>query len=92
MIKADSPVYPENRYQVLISFHDALLASNEEALSGQKHLLMKMYSFWEYFIQSFPRSPKGLKKIKKAQSLSVYSEVVKQIICDEAVNSTLCFP
>lgn len=85
MIKADNPVYPENRLEVLSSFHDALFSSYEEALSGQKHLLMKMYSFWEFFIQSFPLSPKGLKKIKKAQSLSVYREVVKQIIYNEAV-------
>jgi tRNA-dihydrouridine synthase B len=92
MIKADNPAYPENRYEVFNSFHDALFSSYEEALSGQKHLLMKMYSFWEYFIQSFPRSPKGLKKIKKARSLSVYREVVKQIIGNEAVNSALCFP
>ncbi len=80
MIKADNPVYPENRYEVFNSFHDALFSSYEEALSGQKHLLMKMYSFWEFFIQSFPNSPKGLKKIKKAQSLGVYRDVVKQIL------------
>ena len=92
MIKADNPVYPENRYEVLNSFHDALFSSYEEALSGPKHLLMKMYSFWEFFIQSFPLSPKGLKNIKKARSLSVYREVVKQIIGNETVNSTLQFP
>ena len=91
MIKADSPVYPENRYEIFNSFHDALFSSYEEALSGPKHLLMKMYSFWEFFIQSFPLSPKGLKKIKKAQSLSAYREVVKQIIYTEAVNSALHF-
>jgi tRNA-dihydrouridine synthase B len=87
MIKADNLIYPENRYDVFNSFHDSLFSSYEEALSGQKHLLIKMYSFWEYFIQSFPNSPKGLKKIKKAQSLSVYRQVIKQIIYTEAVNS-----
>jgi len=92
MIKADNPVYPENRYEVLTSFHDALFSSYEEALSGQKHLLMKMHSFWEFFIQSFPHSPKYLKKIKKAQSLSVYREVVKQIIDNEASFSTFHYP
>jgi tRNA-dihydrouridine synthase len=86
MIKADNPVYPENRYEVFNSFHDTLFSSWEEALSGQKHLLMKMYSFWEFFIKSFPHSPKGLKKIRKAQSISVYREVVKQIIYNEAVS------
>jgi tRNA-dihydrouridine synthase B len=80
MIKSNNPVYPENRNEVFSSFHDALLSSYEEALSGQKHLLMKMYSFWVYFIQSFPGSQKGLKKIKKAQNLSTYIEAVKQVI------------
>lgn len=84
MIKSDNPEYPENRYDVFNSFHDALLSSYEEALSGQKHLLMKMYSFWEYFIRSFPKSPKGLKRIKKAQNIRVYREVVKQIMDNEA--------
>jgi tRNA-dihydrouridine synthase B len=92
MIKADNDVYPENRYEIFNSFHDTLFSSYEEALSGQKHLLMKMYSFWEYFIQSFPLSPKGLKKIKKARSLSVYREVVKQIKYNEAVNTVQHFP
>ncbi len=80
MIKADNPVYPENRYEIFNSFHDNLLSSYEEGLSGPGHLLMKMYSFWEYFIQSFPNSPKGLKKIKKARSISEYREVVRQIL------------
>jgi tRNA-dihydrouridine synthase len=92
MIKADNPIYPEKRYEVFNSFHDALFSSYEEALSGRKHLLMKMYTFWEFFIQSFPNSPKWLKKIKKAQSLSVYREVVKQMINNEALNSALRFP
>ena len=86
MIKADNSAYPDNRYEILNSFHDALFSSYEEALSGQKHLLIKMYPFWEFFIQSFPHSPKYLKKIKKAQTLSVYREAVKQIIYNEAVN------
>jgi tRNA-dihydrouridine synthase B len=80
MIKADNPVYPEDRYEIFKAFHDSLFSSYEEALSGPKHILMKMYYFWEYFIQSFPNSAKRLKKIKKAQSISAYGEVVKQII------------
>ena len=92
MIKADNPVYPKNRYEVFNSFHDALFSSYEEALSGRKHLLMKMYSFWEFFIQSFPLSSKYLKKIKKAQNLSMYTEVVKQIIYNESVNTAQRFP
>lgn len=92
MIKADNPVYPEKRYELFNSFHDALFSFYEEALSGPNHILIKMYSFWKFFIQSFPHSPKGLKKIKKARSLSVYREVVKQIIYNEAVNRASRFP
>ncbi|MDX2429988.1 MAG: tRNA-dihydrouridine synthase family protein [Bacteroides sp.] len=80
MIKADNPSYPENRYEIFKAFHDTLFSSYEEALSGPKHLLIKMYSFWEYFIQSFPNSGKGLKKVKKAQNISSYRDAVNQII------------
>ena len=80
MIKADNPNYPENRHEVFKAFHNRLFSSYEEALSGPKHLLIKMYSFWEYFIQSFPDTGKGLKKIKKAQNISSYRDAVNQIV------------
>lgn len=84
MIRADDPRYPENRYEIFRDFHDTLFASYEAALSGPKHILMKMYSFWEYFIHSFPSTPKGLKKIRKAQSLKAYQDVVGQICSIES--------
>ena len=90
MIKADNPIYPENRYEIFNAFHDTLFSSYEEALSGPKHILMKMYSFWEYFIQSFPSSEKCLKKIKKAQSLAAYREAVKQIINQPLTGNKSC--
>jgi tRNA-dihydrouridine synthase B len=79
MIKADNPIYPENRYEIFNAFHDALFSSYEEALSGPKHLLMKMYSFWEFFIQSFPSSPKSLKEIKKSRNINAYRAAVKSL-------------
>ena len=83
MIKADDAEYPENRYEVLRAFHDKLFASYEKALSGPKHLLIKMYSFWEYLIASFPFSKKGLKRIRKAQTLKRYKEVVDELFKEE---------
>lgn len=80
MIKADDHIYPENRYEIFSKFHDTLLASYIEALSGPKHILVKMYHLWEYFIYLFPNSPKSLKKIKKVQSIDAYRKLVKQII------------
>jgi tRNA-dihydrouridine synthase len=83
MIKADDHTYPENRYEVLRAFHDTLFASYQEALSGPKHVLTKMHSLWEYLIASFPASPRGLKRIRKAQSLQSYKEIVNGLFKEE---------
>ena len=80
MIKADNDIYPENRFEIFSKFHDTLFSSYIEALSGPKHILLKMYHFWEYFIHLFPNPPKSLKRIKKVQNIEAYSELVKQII------------
>ncbi len=79
MIKADTEDYPENRLEVFRKFHDTLFASFENYLSGEKHLLMKMLSYWEYFSQSFEDGRKVLKKIKKAKSISAYDRAVDVI-------------
>lgn len=80
MIKADDPIYPENRSEIFSSFHDTLFSAYSEALSGSKHILLKMYHFWEYFIYLFPNPPKSLKRIKKAQTIDAYKGIVKEII------------
>ena len=80
MIKADTLIYPKDRIEIFKAFHDSLFSTYEEALSGPKHLLLRMYQFWEYFIQSFPSSPKGLKMIKKARDLSSYHSAVQHIL------------
>ena len=80
MIKADNDIYPENIFEIFSKFHDTLFSSYIEALSGPKHILLKMYHFWEYFIHLFPNPPKSLKRIKKVQSIEAYSKLVKQLI------------
>jgi tRNA-dihydrouridine synthase len=80
MIKADNDIYPENRFEIFSKFHDTLFSSYIEALSGPKHILLKMYHFWEYFIHLFPIPPKSLKRIKKVQNIEAYRKLVKQII------------
>jgi len=84
MIKADSSTYPEDRFERFKEFHDSLFSSYEEALSGTKHVLLRMYQFWEYFIIAFPGSPKGLKMIKKAKDYHSYHKVVQHICSSEA--------
>ena len=41
---------------------------------------MKMLHYWEYFAQSFSNPKKIVKKIKKANSISVYDKAVKEIL------------
>ncbi len=80
MIKANTLVYPEDRYERFREFHDSLFSSYEEALSGTKHVLIRMLQFWGYFIRSFPASPKGLKIIKKAKDYNSYKAAVQHIL------------
>ena len=58
MIKDNSTEYPENRMEIFGKFHDTLFNEFENALSGPKHILMKMHSYWEYFGSSFEEHQK----------------------------------
>ncbi len=83
MIKNNTTEYPENKIEIFNKFHDTLLEDYAQALSGPSHIIMRMYSFWKYFITSFPDSRKGLQKIKKAKSISAYKEAVREILNKE---------
>jgi len=77
MIKNDSDELPENYKRVFLDFHNHLMESYALHLSGEKHLLIKMISFWEYFSNSFNDAHKAHKRIKKAKTLIAYNEAVK---------------
>ena len=83
MIKNNTSEYPKNRIDTFRMFHDTLFNEYEQALSGPGHILTKMYHFWEYFSSSFNNSSKGLKKIKKAKSISAYEDAVSEILNSE---------
>ena len=76
MIKNQTGKYPENYKEIFLKFHDELLQSYSDHLSGEKHLLIKMTSFWEYFSKSFKDSHKCYKRIKKARSINDYISAV----------------
>ena len=80
MIKENTTEYPEDRMEVFGKFHDTLYAEFESALSGPKHILMKMHSYWEYFGASFEENQKLIKKIKKAKSIRAYDEAVRSLM------------
>ena len=80
MIKADTTEYPEDRMERFGKFHDTLFEEFASYLSGEKHALMKMTSYWEYFSETFDDPRKTFKKIKKAKSFRAYEEAVREIL------------
>lgn len=84
MIKAQVHQYPENKIEVFSKYHDTLFSSFEQKLTGEKAVIRKMLSFWEYFATTFPNPQKVVKKIKKAKTFEVYDGAVKQILEPEA--------
>lgn len=84
MIKANTTVYPEDRIERFSRFHDTLFDQFQQALSGPKHITMKMHSFWEYFSSTFENPRKTLKKITKAKTLEAYEDAVEYVLDAES--------
>ncbi len=80
MIKADTVVYPDNKPEVFSKFHDTLFAEFEQHLKGEKHVVMKMQSYWEYFADLFPDQKRELKRINKAKSFEEYDLAVGEVL------------
>ena len=73
-------IFDENIDVGLIKkFHDELLVGYEEVMSGEKPVLFKMKEIWCYMMDLYPDSEKIAKKIRKAEKLSVYREVVNEL-------------
>ena len=85
MIKSNSFEYPKNKMELFREFHDTLCAIYSESLSGQTHILLKMYHLWEYFSATFSDPHKVLKQIKKAQSIRNYEAAVVAIFKNEKI-------
>lgn len=80
MIMKNTTTYPNDRIAIFKKFHDTLFHEYEQVLSGDSHLLMKMWSLWEYFAPSFKNPHKGLMKIKRAKSIDAYEVGVMEIL------------
>ena len=82
MIANQNDEYPENSAEHFMKFHDTLLNNYAQQLSGDKHLLMKMESFWEYFSKSFSDSLTILKRVKKAKNMNMYDDAVARNLAE----------
>lgn len=60
-------------------FHDLLLEGYIEVMSGEKPVLFKMKELWCYLIRPFEESDKYAKKIRKAERLDIYRDIVNEL-------------
>ena len=71
----------------LWEFHERLLADYSQEMSGERNVLFKMKELWFYLAWSFENSEKYEKKIRKAQHLSDYRLVVRQLFTELELNA-----
>ena len=67
----------------LWEFHERLLADYTQEMAGERNVLFKMKELWFYLAWSFTNTEKYEKKIRKAQHLSDYRLVVKQLFFEQ---------
>ena len=71
----------------LWEFHERLLADYTQEMSGERNVLFKMKELWFYLAWSFTNTEKYEKKIRKAQHLSDYRLVVRQLFTELELNA-----
>ena len=87
MIKEDKLEYPENRIEKFSKFHDRLFTEYSEKLTGDKAIIRKMLSYWEYFAQRFDQTERIIKKIKKTKSIEAYDQVIYDIFQEQGTSA-----
>jgi len=79
MIKEDHTEYPEDRMGVFSDFHDMLFRQFEEKLTGDKAIIRKMVSYWEYFETVMPEAKREIKKLKKTKTIEDYDMALEGV-------------
>jgi tRNA-dihydrouridine synthase B len=79
-IRSDKKASSGEIKSAIALLHDQLIFQNSNRLSGESHLMHKLKPYWEYFALSLPGNEKGLKKIKKASSYSVYISACNEVL------------
>lgn len=80
MIKSKTRHYPDNKFEVFSKYLDTLFTAAEQKLTGEKAVIRKMVSYWEYFSTMFPDQTKNVRNIKKAKTYAAYDTAVKKIL------------
>lgn len=79
MIKNSNNQYPENRIEVFSKYHDTLFSAFEQKLTGEKAVIRKMLSYWEYFASTFPGAQREIKKLTKVKRVEDYDLAVRRV-------------
>lgn len=87
MIKSQTHNYPDNKLERFSKYLDILFTAAERKLTGEKAVIRKMLSYWEYFSTLFPNPTKVVKKIKKAKTYEVYDAAVREILESEMLGT-----
>ena len=51
----------------------------EEKLTGDKAIIRKMVSYWEYFEEVLPQAKREIKKLKKTKTIEDYDEALEKV-------------
>jgi len=71
--------------ELLKNFHDKIYEDYKRTLFGDRNVLFKMKEVWFYMIQMFYDNEKYAKKIRKAESLCAYDEVVSSLFREQDI-------
>lgn len=69
----------------LKEFHARLLEDYQAEIPGDKNVLFKMKELWHYMAHVFTNHEKYAKKIRKAQRLCDYREVVRRLLAEQEI-------
>ena len=83
MIKSRAQHYPANRIEIFSKYHDTLFSAFEQKLTGEKAVIRKMLSYWEYFASTFPNAKREIKKLTKVKTFKDYDLAVKRVLENE---------
>ena len=80
MIKEDTEEYPEDALEVFFKYHDTLLDEFTVKLKGEKQIIQKMGSYWEYLQHGWLiDETRIIKKLRKSKTLDEYSKHLDQL-------------
>lgn len=71
--------------KLLKAFHEELYLGYQEILSGERNVLFKMKETWFYMNHLFTNHEKYAKKIRKAQRLKEYEEIIERLFEEEQI-------